>query len=80
MTEHKHYLEYYEYMDGRVVLYKRRDHRTPKFTARLKIEGRVGYIVKSTKTKDKDKAYQLAKDWYYDCTPSDLVGHIKGIA
>jgi integrase len=66
MAEHKHYSEYCEYMDGRVVLYKRRDHAKPRFTARLKIDGRVGYIVKGTKTTNKDKAYQIAKDWYYD--------------
>ena len=66
MNGHKHYSEYYEYMDGRIVIYKRRDHKNPKFTARLKIPNRVGFIVKSTKTGDNDKAYKIAKEMYYD--------------
>lgn len=66
MTEHKHYSEYHSYMDGRIVLYKRKDHKTPKFSARFKIPNRIGVIVKSTKTPDKDKAYKIAKELYYD--------------
>ena len=66
MSEHKHYSEYHSYMDGRIVIYKRKDHKKPKFSARFKIPNRIGVIVKSTKTADKDKAYIFAKQMYYD--------------
>lgn len=74
MAEHKHYSEYIEFMDGRVVLYKRRDHKNPKFTARIKIPNRVIYIVKSTKTADETKARNFAKQLYYDLEGKFLRG------
>ena len=66
MTDHKHYSDYHSYMDGRIVIYKRNDHKTPRFSARFKIPNQIGGIVKSTKTADKDKAYKIAKEMYYD--------------
>ena len=48
---HSHYKDLLDLRgDGRVVLYKRADHQTPKWTVRLKIPETDGFVVKSTNT------------------------------
>ena len=47
------------------MLYKRADHRNPKWTVRLKIPTLTGFVVKSTKTTDDFEARRFAEDLYY---------------
>jgi integrase len=49
---------------GEIVLYKRSDHKTPKWQVRIKIDGDKAYTRKSTKTTDIDKAKGFAKELY----------------
>lgn len=51
--------------DGRIILYRRSDHQNPKWTARLKIPGNEGFVVRSTKTQDQYEARRFAEDLYY---------------
>jgi integrase len=61
---HSHYQDFLDLRgDGRVVLYKRADHRNPK--VRLKIPTVEGFVVKSTKTTDDFEARRFAEDLYY---------------
>jgi integrase len=63
---HTHYLDYVDLRgDGRIVLYKRADHRNPKWTARLSIPTVSGFVVKSTKTTDDFEARRFAEELYY---------------
>jgi integrase len=63
---HSHYLDYLDLRsDGRIVLYKRADHRNPKWTVRLKIPRSKGFVVKSAKTADDFEARRFAEDLYY---------------
>jgi hypothetical protein len=63
---HSHYKDFLDLRgDGRIVLYKRADHRNPKWTVRLKIPDTDGFVVKSTKTTDDFEARRLAEDLYY---------------
>ena len=67
MSEHSHYQDYRDLRgDGRIVLYKRQDHANPKWTARLKILGNTGYVVRSTKTGDEYEARRFSEDLYYE--------------
>ncbi len=67
MSHHTHYKEYIDIRnDGCIIIYKRSDHKTPRFTARLKFPYQTGYVTKSTKTTNKSDAEKFAKDLYYD--------------
>ena len=48
--------------DGRIVLYIRHN----RWTARLKIPGNKGYVVKATKTADLYEARRVAEDLFYE--------------
>jgi integrase len=63
---HSHYKDFLDLRgDGRVVLYKRADHRNPKWTVRLRVPEVRGFVVKSTKTTDDFEARRFAEDLYY---------------
>jgi len=64
----KHYDEYIDLRgDGRIVLYKRKDHaKRPKWNVRLKIPNTKGYVIKSTKSADIGEAKRFAEDLYYE--------------
>jgi hypothetical protein len=50
---HSHYKDFLDLRGGgRIVLYKRADTRTLKWTARLRIPTVSGFVVRSTKTID----------------------------
>jgi integrase len=67
MTEaHTHYRDYHDVRgDGRIVLYRRADHRSQNWTVRLKIPNTTGFVVKSTKTPDDFEARRFAEELYY---------------
>ena len=66
-STHTHYLGYRDIRgDGRIVLYKRADHRNPKWTARLKVPNVPGFVVRSCKTTDDFEARRFAEDLYYE--------------
>src|SRR5262245_46742214 len=52
------------FRDGAIVLYTRNGQ--PVFHARLKVEGKSGYVVKSTKCNDLQAARKFAEDLYDD--------------
>lgn len=63
---HVHYRDFLDLRgDGRIVLYKRADHQSPKWTVRLKIPETKGFVVKSTKTTDAFEARRFAEDLYF---------------
>ena len=67
MPDHSHYKDYTDLRgDGRIVLYKRRDHDNPNWTVRIKISGATGYVVRSTKTARDDEARRFGEDLYYE--------------
>jgi hypothetical protein len=45
------------------VLYKRADHKNPKWTVRLKIPTTSGFVVKSTKTTDDFEARRFSSSF-----------------
>lgn len=56
MSDHDHYIDYTDLRgDGRIVLYKRPDHKNPRWIVRIKVPGSTGYVVRSTKTTDFDE-------------------------
>lgn len=65
----KNYNHYQDFLDlrgdGRIILYRRSDHRAPKWTARLKIPGSKGFVVRSTKTQDPQEARRFAEELFY---------------
>ena len=67
MTQsHSHYRDYRDVRgDGRIILYRRMDHKSPNWTVRLKILNTTGYVVKSAKTSDDFEARRFAEDLYY---------------
>lgn len=65
--KHLHYLDFFDLRgDGAIVVYKRSDHKRPRYVARLKVPHLKGYITKSTKTFDRNDAVQFAKQLYYE--------------
>ena len=67
MPDHSHYKDYTDLRgDGRIILYKRQDHDNPNWTARIKIPGATGYVVRSTKTSRDDEARRFGEDLYYE--------------
>lgn len=65
--QHSHYLDYEDLRgDGRIVIYKRADHKRPRYTARLKIPNNKGFVVRSTRTLDYHEARRFAEDLYYE--------------
>lgn len=67
MTDgHRHYRDYRDIRgDGRLVLYRRADHKTNNWTVRLKVPGARGFVVKSAKTADDYEARRFAEDLFY---------------
>ena len=66
-TEHKTYDDYHDLRgDGRIVMYKRRDHHNPRWNVRIKVPGKTGYVVKSCKTTDFHEARRFSEDLYYE--------------
>jgi len=67
-SDHKHYDDYVDLRgDGRIVMYKRNDHKTrPKWTVRIKVPNTKGYVVKSTRTADFDEGRRFSEDLYYE--------------
>jgi integrase len=66
-TEHKTYDDYHDLRgDGRIVIYKRRDHHNPRWNVRIKVPGKTGYVVKSCKTTDFHEARRFSEDLYYE--------------
>ncbi len=65
-NNHAHYRDYRDVRgDGRIVLYRRMDHKSPNWSVRLKIPNTTGYVVKSTKTADDFEARRFAEELYY---------------
>jgi integrase len=65
-SNHKHYRDYRDVRgDGRIVLYRRADTVSLAWSARLKIPGHTGYVVKSSKTSDDFQARRFAEDLFY---------------
>jgi integrase len=61
--EHKHYRDYRDVRgDGRIILYRRSDHKSDNWTVRLKVPGTSGFVVKSAKTPDDFEARRFAED------------------
>ena len=51
---------------GEIILYKRPDHKNPKWQCRVHVPGSTGYVVKSTKTADEFEARRFAEDMFDD--------------
>ncbi|EDP66888.1 Integrase [alpha proteobacterium BAL199] len=65
-ADHKSYADYTDLRgDGRIVLYKRKDHGNPRWNVRIKVPGGTGYIVKSCRTTDFYEARRFSEDLYY---------------
>ncbi|MBL4837286.1 MAG: tyrosine-type recombinase/integrase [Kordiimonadaceae bacterium] len=63
---HKHYIDFEEVIEGgRAVIYKRADHKRPRYTARIQLQN-ITAIVRSTRTFDVSDARSFAKDLYYE--------------
>lgn len=63
---HSHYKDFLDLRgDGRIVIYKRADHRNPKWTVRLKVPTVSDFVVKSTKATEDFEARRFAEDLYY---------------
>lgn len=58
--------------DGRVILYLRRDGRSPLYQAKIKVPGSTGYKRVSTKTSNQREAERIALDLY-----EELYFHVK---
>ena len=58
--------------DGRVILYLRRDGRSPLYQAKIKVPGSTGYKRVSTKTSNQREAERFAFDIY-----EELYFHVK---
>lgn len=66
-THHKHYRDYRDIRgDGRIVIYRRADTAGDNWTARLKVVGNTGYVVKSTRSTNDYEARRFAEDLYYE--------------
>jgi integrase len=66
-SNHKSYDDYQDLRgDGRIVLYKRKDHNKPRWNVRIKVPGKSGYVVKSCKTSDFYEARKFSEDLYYE--------------
>lgn len=64
---HSHYRDYRDLRnDGRIVLYRRADHDSQNWTARLKIPNTAGFVIRSTKTADDFEARRFAEDLYFE--------------
>jgi integrase len=65
-SDRKHYRDYRDVRgDGRIILYRRADTVSLNWSARLKIPGHTGYVVKSSKTCDDFEARRFAEDLFY---------------
>lgn len=58
--------------DGRVVIYKRHDLKSPKWQIRIRVPNATGYKIVSAKTEDQREAERRALDLY-----EDLYLHVK---
>lgn len=58
--------------DGRVVIYKRDDLKSPKWQVRIRVPNATGYKIVSAKTEDQREAERFALDLY-----EDLYIHVK---
>jgi integrase len=58
--------------DGRVVLFRRNNLKSPKWQVRIRVPNSSGYRVQSTKTTDRREAERFALDLY-----EDLYIHVK---
>jgi len=63
-VEDKYYKNPHYIRDGKILLFHR--ERSSFYQARLKVDGLVGYILKSTKKRDLEDAIQVAEDLYDD--------------
>jgi len=67
MKNHSHYKDFIDLRgDGRIVIYKRQDHKNPSFTARFNFPQRNDYIIRSTKTRIEHEARSFAENLYYE--------------
>ena len=65
-SDRKHYRDYRDVRgDGRIILYRRADTVSLNWSARLKIPGHTGDVVKSSKTCDDFKARRFAEHLFY---------------
>ena len=68
MTQHKTYDEYYDLLgDGKIIIYKRSDNRSPYYQTRLKPDGlKNKYINRSTKTSNLNESKKISLKLYYE--------------
>lgn len=68
MTRHKTYEEYHDLLgDGKIIIYKRSDNRSPYYQTRLKLDGlKNKYINKSTKTSNLDESKKISLKLFYE--------------
>ena len=59
-----HQLETRKFKDGRIVLYKRSDHKNPCWQVRIRVPNSTGYKRKATGTTDEFEARRIAEDLY----------------
>lgn len=60
--------------DGAILLYTRRGLKKPRWQARLKVPGVLGYIIKSLKTSDLNTAITEAEDLFYGLKAENKLG------
>lgn len=56
--------EVYKKDFGNIVLYRRPDHKTPRWNCRIQIHGSTGYVRKSCRSTDKEVSIRFADDLY----------------
>ena len=65
--EYKAYDDYHDLRgNGDIVIYKRRQHKHPRWNVRVKVHGQVGYVTKSCTTMDFEAAKRFSEDLYYE--------------
>lgn len=52
--------------NGDIVVYKRRQHKSPRWNVRIRVPGQSGYVTKSCKTRDFEAAKRFSEDLYYE--------------
>ena len=56
--------ETYKKEFGNIILYRRPDHKNPRWNCRIQIHGSTGYVRKSCRSTDKEAAIRFADNLY----------------